>query len=180
MHPLGKQMKDHRNCALARAAGIRFYPVVTRFLKYWLPVGLWMLLVFTASTDIMSSSHTSRFLGPLLHRLFPGLSPDAIETIVYAIRKTAHAMEYAILALLVWRALRQPVPGDLRPMQKRTLWLAWMVAVLYAATDEFHQTFVASRQGQVTDVLIDAAGATGALVLLWLLGTWRCKRTGKR
>jgi len=43
----------------------------------------------------------------------------------------------------------------------------------YAASDEFHQLFVPSREASVLDVLIDTAGAVFALLLIWFIGRWR-------
>lgn len=93
--------------------------------------------------------------------------------LVFAVRKGAHLTEYALLGLFIWRALRQPVPGDTRKWSWRQMRLAWGLAVIYAASDEFHQYFVPSREARVTDVGIDACGALIGLVLLWLIGRWR-------
>jgi VanZ family protein len=41
-----------------------------------------------------------------------------------------------------------------------------LIAIAYAASDEFHQTFVEGRHGAVTDVLIDSAGVLIAVALL--------------
>jgi VanZ family protein len=68
------------------------------------------------------------------------------------LRKLAHAAEYAILGALLVRAT-----GSRR--------LAFTVAVVYAASDELHQTFVEGRVGAVHDVAIDAAGAAIGIVL---------------
>lgn len=132
-----------------------------------------MLLVFCASTDLMSAPHTSRFLGPFLRWLVPGLSEDSIRLAQLTIRKTGHLAEYAVLALLLWRALRKPVPDDPRPWSWREARRALLLAVLYAATDELHQAFVPSRDAAVADVLLDALGAALGLVLLWAIGRSR-------
>ena len=70
------------------------------------------------------------------------------------LRKLAHAAEYAVLGALLVRALRRPLP-------------AWGLAVLYAISDEVHQTFVAGRRGAPLDVLVDAAGAAVGIAA-WL------------
>lgn len=85
------------------------------------------------------------------------------ELISFVVRKTAHATEYGILAVLAWVTATQ--------------WFAWErrwyyagafgLAVLYAVTDEFHQTFVSGRVGSPRDVVIDSGGALLGLVLLW-------------
>ncbi|HVD67023.1 MAG TPA: VanZ family protein [Gaiellaceae bacterium] len=64
----------------------------------------------------------------------------------FVLRKIAHVAEYALLGALLFRATRHaPV--------------AVLLASAYAATDEIHQTFVASRHGSPVDWLIDTAGA---------------------
>ena len=146
---------------------------VRDFAKYWLPAVLWAIVIFSASSDSGSSEHTSRFLGPLLHKLFPFLSPPAIADLCFAVRKTAHVAEYALLGLLLWRAVRRPIRGDSRPWSWSQARIAFWITVAYAGSDEFHQFFVPSREARVHDVAIDAIGAAAGLLLLWALGKWR-------
>ena len=137
------------------------------FLKFWLPVLLWMTLIFSASADAHSYEHSSRFLVPFLQWLFPQMSPAHIEDIHHAIRKCCHLTEYAILALLVWRALHQSktgLPAWSWPKVGGTL----LVVFLYAATDEYHQSFVPTRTALVSDVFIDTAGGAIGLLAFWL------------
>jgi len=137
------------------------------FLKFWLPVLLWMTLIFTASSDSHSSEHSSRFVEPLLHWLFPHMSQTHIEDIHLVIRKCAHLTEYAILALLVWRALHQSktnLPTWSWPKVGGTL----LIVFLYSSSDEFHQSFVPTRTAQFSDVVIDTSGAAIGLLALWL------------
>jgi VanZ family protein len=148
-------------------------PGRTTFFKYWLPVVLWMALIFSASSDAMSAQRTSRIIGPLLRWLKPDISDQTVYRVQYAVRKTAHMVEYAILALLLWRARRKPIPHDTRPWRWREALIAFGFATLYSATDEFHQAWVPTRQARVGDVLLDAAGAALGLVLLWGVGRWR-------
>lgn len=144
-----------------------------KFLKYWLPVFFWAGMIFFASGSSGSSEQTSRFLGPLFHWLFPWLSAAAIADLVFSIRKTAHVTEYALLALLFWRAIRQPVRNDRRPWNWSQARLAFGLTAFYAATDEFHQMFVPNREARVQDVAIDLCGATAGLLLLWGIGRLR-------
>ena len=131
----------------------------------WLAVVVWMGLIFSASTGGLSAAHTSRFIEPLLRWLFQGrLGEDAVGKIHFLIRKLAHLAEYAILAVLIWNALRLSLAGaSMRGVFAR---LAVLVSMLYAASDEFHQAFVPGREAAVRDVLIDTAGAIGGLGLL--------------
>jgi VanZ family protein len=153
-----------------------FYLAVSRtssFLKYWLPVVLWMAVIFCASSAAFSSEYTSKFLGPLIHWLFPGLSAEATAEIVFYLRKTGHVTEYAVLALLLWRARLKPKPGAVQPWNGLEARRVLLLTALYAATDELHQCFVPSREARIHDVMLDTAGAACALLLLWLVGRWR-------
>ncbi|EEF58351.1 VanZ family protein [Pedosphaera parvula Ellin514] len=131
-----------------------------------------MVTIFTASGDRQSFQHSSRIIAPLLHWLLPHLSEHTVYNVVLVFRKCAHLTEYAILAFLVWRATRKLVWRDKRPWQWSEAGVALWVAALYASTDEFHQTFVPSREGCLRDVLIDSSGALIGLLALYALGRW--------
>jgi VanZ family protein len=75
-------------------------------------------------------------------------------------RKIVHASEYALLCFLWWRALRTKLDPN------RALAAAWAVATLYAATDEFHQSFVTGRHATPVDVAIDSMGAAVFALLM--------------
>jgi VanZ family protein len=148
------------------------------FLKFWLPVLIWMTLIFSASADSHSSQHSSRFVEPLLRWLFPQMPQAQIEAIHHIFRKCAHLAEYSILALLLWRAIRKPEKGNPRPWNWTEAGLALSIVFLYAASDELHQVFVPTRTAQVSDVLIDTSGGATALFALWIFGHWRkCRQT---
>lgn len=77
-------------------------------------------------------------------------------------RKLAHVVEYMILTALLFRLFRFHFP-------KRVFISvvgAFLVAVAYAFSDEWHQTFVAGREGKLSDVVIDATGMIAAVALL--------------
>ena len=134
-----------------------------------------MSLIFGFSTQAGSTRHTSRIIGPLLRWINPNVTDATINQVQYVIRKGAHMAEYAILAALLWRARRQPVRGDTRPWHWSEAILALGLAFAFAASDEFHQTFVPSREGRVGDVFIDSAGAALGVGAIWLFGRWRRK-----
>ncbi len=87
------------------------------FCKFWLPVLIWMAVIFTASSDKHSYQHSSRIFEPLLRWLFPHLSETQIHAVHELFRKCAHVAEYAVLALLLWRAVRRPVKNDSAPVE---------------------------------------------------------------
>jgi VanZ family protein len=140
------------------------------FLKYWLPVLIWMALIFSASSDSHSYEHSSRFVEPFLHWLFPQMPEAQVKEIHLLIRKCAHLTEYTVFALLLWRALRKPVKNDPRPWIWREARLALLIVALYAASDEFHQSFVPTRTALVSDVFVDTAGGAAGLLALWAFG----------
>lgn len=72
-------------------------------------------------------------------------------------KKGGHMLGYGLLALTYWHAFG---------WEKGKRPLAWLLAVLYAGTDEFHQSFVAGRNPSVWDVVI--FDNLGALLALWL------------
>ena len=125
------------------------------FLKYWLSVILWMGVMFWVSTGTFSSEHTSRFIVPLLHFLFPWLLPQDVDMMHELTRKTGHVIEYFILGLLLFRAFRSDSSQGWRPR-----WAIYTVigVIIYAVSDEFHQLFVAARGASLVDVGIDSAG----------------------
>lgn len=132
-------------------------------LKYWLPVVAWMLMIFIASTELMSAQHTSRFIAPLLRWLNPEISVEGIRAVQFAIRKMAHVTEYAILAALLLRAFY----GGIRAIGWRHAGGALLIAGTYAAFDEYHQSFIPTRTGSPHDVLIDIAGAVIGVAICW-------------
>jgi VanZ family protein len=134
---------------------------------------VWMWIIFAASSDRGSFQHSSRLIGPLMRWLFPHLSDEAVHAVVVIVRKCAHLAEYAVLALLLWRAVRKPPEPNAAAWRWSEAGLALALVALYAASDEFHQTFVPSRQGCVTDVLLDTTGAALALLCLWAFGRLR-------
>jgi VanZ family protein len=75
-------------------------------------------------------------------------------------RKLVHFGEYALLCFLWWRPLRTGLPA------RRAALLALALSSLYAATDEFHQSFVDGRHGTPVDWAIDMAGAAVAAYTL--------------
>lgn len=144
------------------------------FVKYWIPVLAWMLLIFVMSGDLMSAEHTSRFLVPFLRWITPGISTETIASIQLFVRKAAHLTEYAILAALLSRALFSGT--NLKWTRSALLASVWIACVVVAAGDEFHQSFVLSRTGSQWDVMIDCIGAMFGLAIYH----WFCRTRAPR
>lgn len=111
-------------------------------------------------------SETSRIIGPLLQFFFPDMPYETRQIIHGTVRKTAHFTEYAILALLTFRALSMSAPFLL---QKWRYVLPILFVAVIASIDEFNQSFEASRTGALSDVLIDISGGLAAVVAVFFI-----------
>ena len=154
-------------------------PLFTR----WLPLLIWMALIFTGSSDLLAGEHTSRYFVPLMHFLFGNrLSAEQIEYAHHLFRKGGHLTEYAVLCVLFWRVVAS-LHATYIPLsfaQKRNGYLiAVACSLVYAATDEFHQSFVPSRTASVYDVMIDTVGAALGLALYLLLARSLARKAGR-
>lgn len=134
-----------------------------RRIKAWLPAALWMGVIFAMSAmpGDVSGDTSGRLMKLLLWLLSLLLGQEAAagipaDVLHLLIRKGAHMAEYAVLLLLYHRALRME-------QAKRPGLCALILCAAYAATDEFHQGFVAGRGPGVIDVGIDTLGAGIAL-----------------
>ncbi|MCP5043723.1 MAG: hypothetical protein GY944_22065 [bacterium] len=135
----------------------------------WTWAVLWALLVWGLGGEDLSLDNTSRILGPLIRWLLPGISEGASNQLQLVIRKTAHVAEYAVLSLLVFRAL---LAGRGLPLQRSAI-TAFILATAFAAADETRQSFSITRLGSAWDVALDAGGAAVGIGLgLWLRTRW--------
>ncbi|PYL18179.1 MAG: VanZ family protein [Verrucomicrobia bacterium] len=132
---------------------------------------IWLGVIFLGSTDMLSAEHTSRFLVPFLRWINPQISFATLNAIQLGIRKLGHLTEYAILAMLLWRALRS---GTRWQVKMSILFLvAALASAIFAASDEFHQSFVPSRTASPTDVMIDICGTLIGLSICWMFAKRR-------
>lgn len=123
--------------------------------RYWLPVFLWMCVIFTMSTSLFSSRETSKFIEPVIRFLLPYIPGHEVDIIHGLIRKCGHLSEYFVLGILLFRAFGAI---DAELSVGRIVLYSVIVIALYAASDEFHQTFVYGRTPSVVDVGIDTVG----------------------
>ena len=144
----------------------------------FLPALIMMCVIFHFSAEeAETSTRTSTAVGRMIvmtvadlsHREYTEeeLTQRAIA-VDGAVRKTAHMAEYACLAALI------SVPLLLYGMRgKKLLFLTIFLPLLYAASDEYHQTFVKGRSGNIRDVLIDGIGIIIYVIFLWKLSRKR-------
>lgn len=110
---------------------------VLRLLIYWGPAILWMALIFTLSSHQRLSVSPEYWLNFLFFKFL-------------------HMVEYATLYFLLFRACYLSTKKNDR--QKDLFITPLIIAIIYAATDELHQTFIPTREGTTRDVLIDSVG----------------------
>jgi VanZ family protein len=139
------------------------------FIIFCALTGLWILFIWynsLKSGDVsgnMSGSVTA-FINSLLSRL-----PSSPSVSGLFVRKCAHFLEFAALALLFCVDIKLFFAIDRATPAKRLclLWLALPLSSLIAAIDETVQLFVPGRVGVITDVLIDSAGALCATAIFF-------------
>jgi VanZ family protein len=109
------------------------------FGRQWLPVIVWMVLIFLFSNQPHSGAVTVVYFG----------SWNVL------VRKGAHLVEYLVLCLLSERAFRLSNGVVCR----HSLSYGFALSSIYAITDEWHQSFVPGRSSTILDVLVDVLGA---------------------
>lgn len=105
-----------------------------QIIKKWLAVVLWAGLIFFLSHQ-------------------PELKSALPERWDFFLAKSAHFLEYAILTFLLIQALQEH-----KLTKKKVLILAVILAMSYAFSDEYHQSFILGRNASLRDVLIDSSG----------------------
>jgi len=119
-----------------------------KILRHWLWVILWAGLIF-----ILSS----------IPRLESSLDQD------FLLRKLAHIFEYFVLTWFLYSAFSGHYleANKKHPPHRQALLFVLLLAILYAVSDELHQTFVFGRSGNLRDVAIDFVGILAATILLY-------------
>lgn len=145
-------------------------PSTQRIWYAWLPALIWLGVIAVESTSYLSSDNTSRFLYPLLHYLL-GLDPAHFSVWHHYIRKTGHFVGYFILSSFLfraWGATLQATAGE--RWSPRWATISFLMTVLVASLDEWHQTFIPSRTGTIRDVILDSFAALVAQIFIMV---WR-------
>lgn len=146
--------------------------VTSPFVKRWWAVGVMMVVTFVFGTDLFSSQNTRDIIRWIMQWLLgPGAEAKVTSGGEGLLRKSAHFVEYGILAYLWFRAVR----GD---HLQRWKWSWFLIALLattaWAVVDELQQGFISSqRTGNPWDVVLDSAGALTALLLVFILFLFR-------
>lgn len=114
-----------------------------RLLHKWVPLLGWMACIY-----IFSSRRSVE------------VSPDGL--INFLVFKSLHVIEYSVLFILTYRVVNGGASA-------KRYWISFLLVLVYAVTDEIHQTFVPSREGRFRDVIIDGIGALLGWISLHLI-----------
>ena len=119
---------------------------------------VWMIQGFSAQDAKISDALSMEVTDVVARVMKPEgaikRSSDSYQELHRHVRKAAHALEYALLALAGMMVL---APGRMRITLKALLVLALCAA--FASYDEWTQAGVLGRSPAIRDVIIDTAGA---------------------
>ncbi len=88
------------------------------------------------------------------------LPPDIL--LEYFSTALQHVVEYAVLSLLIFRAL---INSSSKQLRTNALLLAILISTFYGISDEIHQAFVPGRMSTVFDVLFDGIGSVSVVLV---------------
>lgn len=132
---------------------------------YGLLVILWMIVIFMFSNQDAVNS-TDMTVG-LLNKVLSSLNLENLEEVInilfMPVRKFAHYFIYLILGVLVLNSVK-----EYKISFKEMLIVSLIVCILYAVSDEFHQTFIPGRAGKVIDVFIDTVGSISGMFIYYI------------
>ena len=139
----------------------------------WLPVFFALGVIFIESTPTFSAANTSSWLRPIVEHWSGPISDVHWALYHHLARKCGHFLGYAFVCLAFLRAWLLTLGRRLHLTLAQWLVPANVYAVAstmcIAGSDEFHQTFLPSRTGKLSDVLIDTSGAIALCTLAALI-----------
>ncbi len=142
----------------------RDLPSWRRFLFIWTPALLGIVVIAIESTATFSAANTSSWLRPIAEAIFGRLTDPTWELAHHLLRKTGHFLGYGTLCVLFLRAWLLTLAATTRLTERAWRLSAWARAILstafIASCDEIHQSFLPSRTGMFSDVVLDTIGAT--------------------
>lgn len=130
------------------------------------------LIFYLSSQNAEISSETSGSVIESVAGIFyPGFSDmsaaeqdEIVGAFQFIVRKTAHFSLYAVLGILSFLS----VISYKNLKYRIRILISAGICLLYAASDEFHQLFVAGRSGEIRDICIDFCGSLIAIAVLAL------------
>jgi VanZ family protein len=163
------------------AAALRRYSEGRRgTVRVWWPVAMMLIVIAIESTNTFSSDNTSGWIRPVVERIFGHINDKLWAVIHHTMRKSGHFTGYGGLGIALLRAWLYTL--GLRDGLSRAawrwgaVWRAILGTAFVASLDEWHQTFIPSRTGTFSDVVLDTVGASVMCLMVWVFcGWWRRK-----
>jgi VanZ family protein len=144
-------------------------------LRTWVPAVAWTVFTLGTSADIFSAKHTGGIVIWFFRTFLPNVDPRYWDITHTFLRKTAHFLNYGLLSWFWFRAARFWQLRE-RSLAWKYSWALWGIGLtaLTAIAEETIETFIPSRDGSVSDVLLDTAGAICVQMIILLV--WRSRR----
>ena len=126
-------------------------------LRSWVLVIAWIACIASFSSDRFSANHTGSILRWVLNHTIGQVNELMFAKIHFLVRKAAHLSVYCILGLLAFDAWKETLPAR-SPWMFRWALLALLTVAVTGSLDEWHQSYIPSRQGSPIDAAIDTTG----------------------
>lgn len=139
-------------------------------------VVLWMIMIFILSgmNSVESNNKSKEIIGNFIGekeikdsdiKVWNEVNEENLDNMNFIFRKIAHAMVYLVLSFFTCNFFYQ--------LKKRRFKNNYLISIIiclfYAIFDEYHQTFVAGRNGNYQDVLIDLVGAIIGSIVFYMV-----------
>lgn len=138
---------------------------------------VWMAIILSFSSDTAEMSKKKS--GFVLEKIEPvvvnaatkiGIDNINEDNLHFFVRKNAHMFNYFVLGILVFNGVRLIILKN-----KYRFLLSWASTIIFASIDEFYQTFIPGRSGEIRDVFIDNIGSLIGIVFIFLIFNFRKK-----
>ena len=139
-----------------------------------------MIFVFSSQEAVQSQKTSESFTKKVLSvsksfKSLPEIKQNiVVERVQFSVRKAAHFSVFALLGISLLSAMQLS-------FKKRFLWLfSYIIATVYAISDEVHQLFVIGRSCRVGDMFIDSMGALSGILIVLIITTLYKNKKAKR
>lgn len=156
--------------------------IIIRIISMLLLLCTFFVIFGFSSQDGETSGNVSRKVAKKIVDFFPstrGCSEEAkqniVEDIQPIVRKSAHFSIYMVVGILMMTFMST---FSLNLIRK--IFISVIVGIIYASSDEIHQSFIPDRTPAITDVIIDTAGVMIGIFIVILIVMIATKREKKR